>query len=167
MLELACSSVFFGRCDTHGRDSSPHAGDCKRTPPPPPSLQYRHRQETQGKGRLMRVCGLRRLESPAIERVRRAPARGPGVAQPRRGEQHPPLSSLSTRRISLPGLGHRFIGCPQGTSWLREDDMYLKAAKIPPGGRLRRGSGQSAWDYPQGSERLGLPTGLETLCPCH
>jgi len=29
--------------------------------------------------------------------------------------------------------------------------MYLKAAKIPPGGRLRRGSGQSAWDYPQGS----------------
>ena len=36
--------------------------------------------------------------------------------------------------------------------------MYLKnAAKIPPGGRLRRGSGQSAWDYPQGSECLGLP----------
>jgi len=45
--------------------------------------------------------------------------------------------------------------------------MYLKAAKIPPGGRLRRGSGQSAWDYPQGSECLGLPPGLETLCPCH
>ena len=35
--------------------------------------------------------------------------------------------------------------------------MDLKAAKIPPGGRLRRGSGQSAWDYPQGSECLGLP----------
>jgi hypothetical protein len=34
-----------------------------------------------------------------------------------------------------------------GTSWLREDDMYLKAAKIPPGGRLRQGSGQSAWDF--------------------
>ena len=30
-------SGFFGRCDAHGRDSSPHAGDCKRTPPPPPS----------------------------------------------------------------------------------------------------------------------------------
>ena len=44
----ACSLVFFGRCDEHGRDSSPHAGDCKRTPPPPPSLQYRHRQGTQG-----------------------------------------------------------------------------------------------------------------------
>ena len=26
--------------------------------------------------------------------------------------------------------------------------MYLKAAKIPPGGRLRLGFGQSAWDYP-------------------
>ena len=25
MLELACSLVFFGRCDEHGRDSSPHA----------------------------------------------------------------------------------------------------------------------------------------------
>ena len=45
--------------------------------------------------------------------------------------------------------------------------MYLKAAKIPPGGRLRRGFGQSAWDYPQGSECLGLPPGLETPCPCH
>ena len=41
-------SGFFGRCDAHGRDSSPHAGDCKRTPPPPPSLQYRPRQGTQG-----------------------------------------------------------------------------------------------------------------------
>ena len=41
-------SGFFGRCDAHGRDSSPHAGDCKRTPPPPPSLQYRRRQGTQG-----------------------------------------------------------------------------------------------------------------------
>ena len=39
---------FFGRCDAHGRDSSPHAGDCKGTPPPPPSLQYRRRQGTQG-----------------------------------------------------------------------------------------------------------------------
>ena len=76
-------SGFFGRCDAHGRDSSPHAGDCKRTPPPPPSLQYRHRQGTQGKGRLKRVCGLRRLESPTIERVRRAPARGSGVATTR------------------------------------------------------------------------------------
>ena len=38
----------FGRCDAHGRDSSPHAGDCKRTPPPPPSLQHRYRQGTQG-----------------------------------------------------------------------------------------------------------------------
>ena len=69
--------------------------------------------------------------------------------------------------ISLPGFGHRLPWAPQGTSWLREDDMYLKAAKIPPGGRLRRGIGQSAWDYPQGSECLGLPPGLETLCPCH
>ena len=32
----------------------------------------------KGKGRLMRVCGLRRLESPTIERVRRVPARGSG-----------------------------------------------------------------------------------------
>ena len=31
---------FSGRCDAQGRDSSPHAGDRKRTPPPPPSLQY-------------------------------------------------------------------------------------------------------------------------------
>ena len=30
---------FSGRCDAQGRDSSPHAGDRKRTPPPPPSLQ--------------------------------------------------------------------------------------------------------------------------------
>ena len=30
-------SGFSGRCDAQGRDSSPHAGDCKRTPPPPPS----------------------------------------------------------------------------------------------------------------------------------
>ena len=37
----------------------------------------------KGKGRLMRVCGLRRLESPTIERVRRAPARGSGVATTR------------------------------------------------------------------------------------
>ena len=29
--------------------------------------------------------------------------------------------------------------------------MSLKATKLPPGGRLRRGSGQRAWDYPQGS----------------
>ena len=33
-------SGFSGRCDAQGRDSSPHAGDRKRTPPPPPSLQY-------------------------------------------------------------------------------------------------------------------------------
>ena len=37
----------------------------------------------KGKGRLMRVGGLRRLESPTIERVRRAPARGSGVATTR------------------------------------------------------------------------------------
>jgi hypothetical protein len=37
--------------------------------------------------------------------------------------------------------------------------MSLKAAKIPPGGRLRRGSGQSAWDYPQGSECWDYPQG--------
>ena len=37
----------------------------------------------KGKGRLKRVCGLRRLESPTIERVRRAPARGSGVATTR------------------------------------------------------------------------------------
>mgnify|MGYP007063557181 CR=1 FL=1 len=37
--------------------------------------------------------------------------------------------------------------------------MYLKAAKIPPGGRLRRGSGQSAWDYPQGSSAWDYPQG--------
>ena len=36
--------------------------------------------------------------------------------------------------------------------------MYLKAAKIPPGGRLRRGSGQSAWDYPQGSRLFAHAT---------
>ena len=33
-------SGFSGRCDTHGRESSPHAGDRKRTPPPPPSLRH-------------------------------------------------------------------------------------------------------------------------------
>ena len=31
---------FSGRCDAQGRDSSPHAGDRKRTPPPPPSLRH-------------------------------------------------------------------------------------------------------------------------------
>ena len=36
--------------------------------------------------------------------------------------------------------------------------MYLKAAKIPSGGRLRRGSGQSAWDYPQGSKLFAHAT---------
>ena len=36
--------------------------------------------------------------------------------------------------------------------------MYLKAAKIPPGGRLRRGFGQSAWDYPQGSRLFAHAT---------
>ena len=36
--------------------------------------------------------------------------------------------------------------------------MYLKAAKIPPRGRLRRGSGQSAWDYPQGSRLFAQAT---------
>ena len=36
--------------------------------------------------------------------------------------------------------------------------MSLKAAKIPPGGRLRRGSGQSAWDYPQGSRLFAHAT---------
>jgi len=33
-------------------------------------------QGTQGKGRLMRVCGLRRLASPTVEGVRRAPGLG-------------------------------------------------------------------------------------------
>ena len=36
--------------------------------------------------------------------------------------------------------------------------MYLKAAKIPPGGRLRRGSGQGAWDYPEGSRLFAHAT---------
>ena len=37
--------------------------------------------------------------------------------------------------------------------------MYLKAAKIPPGGRLRRGSGQSAWDYPRAQSAWDYPQG--------
>ena len=36
--------------------------------------------------------------------------------------------------------------------------MSLKAAKIPPGARLRRGSGQSAWDYQQGSRLFAHAT---------
>ena len=51
--------------------------------------------------------------------------------------------------------------------------MYLKAAKIPPGGRLRRGSGQSAWDYPQGSRLFAHATDTDvavtpstTVCDC-
>ena len=35
----------------------------------------------------------------------------------------------------------------------------LKAAKIPPGGRLRRGFGQSAWDYPQAQSAWDYPQG--------
>ena len=36
--------------------------------------------------------------------------------------------------------------------------MSLKAAKIPPGGRLRRGSCQSAWDYRQVSRLFAHAT---------
>ena len=68
----------------------------------------------KGKGRLMRVCGLRRLASPTIEGVRRAPRRGsgPGVATLGGRRATLPLSSLSTRRNSLPGLGHSCPGPP-------------------------------------------------------
>jgi hypothetical protein len=62
---------------------------------------------------------------------------------------------------------------PQGTSRLREDDMSLKAAKIPPGGRLRRGSGQGAWDYPEGSRLFAHATDTDVavtpstaVCDC-
>ena len=47
----------------------------------------------KGKGRLMRVWGLKRLASPTIEGVRRAPRRGSGVA------------TLRGRRVTLPHLG--------------------------------------------------------------
>ena len=51
--------------------------------------------------------------------------------------------------------------------------MYLKAAKIPPGGQLRRGSGQGAWDYPQGSRLFAHATDTDVavtpstaVCDC-
>jgi len=37
--------------------------------------------------------------------------------------------------------------------------MSLKAAKIPPGGRLRRGCGQSDWDYPRAQSAWDYPQG--------
>ena len=61
--------------------SSPHAGDCKRTPGhlPGQALIADTDRGPQGKGRLMYVCGLRRLISP-IEEVRRA-RDGPGARE--------------------------------------------------------------------------------------
>ena len=84
---------FSGRCDAQGRDSSPHAGDRKRTPPSPskPPISDVVRGP-KGKGRLVRVCGLRRLTSSAIEIVRRVPRRGSGVATKR------------ARRVTLPSF---------------------------------------------------------------
>ena len=85
-------SGFFGRC-AQGRDSSPHAGDCKRTfaSPSKPLISDVVRGP-KGKGRLVRVCGLRRLTSSTIEIVRRAPWRGSGVP------------TKPSRRVTLPSF---------------------------------------------------------------
>ena len=61
---------FVGRCDAHG-----HRLTRVRTPLPP-SLPSQYLTGPKGKSRLMQVCGLRRLASPTIERVRRAPKHG-------------------------------------------------------------------------------------------
>jgi len=77
-------SGFSRRCDAQGRDSSPHAGDCKRTSASPSKLPIPDADRgPKGKGRLVRVCGLRRLTSSTIEKVRRVPWRGSGVATKR------------------------------------------------------------------------------------
>ena len=48
------------RCDAQGRDSSPHAGDCKRTSASPSKLPIPDADRgPKGKGKLVRDCGLR------------------------------------------------------------------------------------------------------------
>ena len=69
MSTIGNPSAFTKRCDTCHLPRQAFNTDTDRGP--------------KGKGRLKRVCGLRRLESPTIERVRRAPARGSGVATTR------------------------------------------------------------------------------------
>ena len=81
VLELACSSVFSGDA-THAEEIHRRMRVTARGLPTSaakiPSSDID--RGPRGKGRLMRVCGLRRLASPTIEGVRRAPRRGSGVA---------------------------------------------------------------------------------------
>ena len=53
--QSSSSSGFLVRCDTLGRDLSPHADDCKRTPPPP--------SETWGAPRVRRFLQFDSLKS--------------------------------------------------------------------------------------------------------
>jgi len=168
MLELACSLVFFGRCDEHGRDSSPHAGDCKRTPPPPPSLQYRHRQGTQGQRQV--DAGLR-TEKVGIA-YNWAGATCPGAWL---GSSHNPDAAnntllfprLARAASACPGLA---IGCPGPP---REPHGWGRMTCISRPPRSLQGAGsdealvrvpgitpraQSAWDYPQGSRLFAHAT---------
>jgi len=168
MLELACSLVFFGRCDEHGRDSSPHAGDCKRTPPPPPSLQYRHRQGTQGQRQV--DAGLW-TEKVGIA-YNWAGATCPGAWL---GSSHNPDAAnntllfprLARAASACPGLA---IGCPGPP---REPHGWGRMTCISRPPRSLQGAGsdealvrvpgitpraQSAWDYPQGSRLLAHAT---------
>ena len=49
--------VFFGRCDAHGRDSSPHAVTARGLHLPRQAFNTDTDRGPKGKGRLMRVCG--------------------------------------------------------------------------------------------------------------
>jgi len=103
---------FFGRCDAHGRDSSPHAGGCKRTPPPPPSLQYRHRQGTQGQRQV--DAGL------WTEKVGIAGATWCGAWL---GSSHNPGAANNT--LLFPRLAHAAPACPGSTQRVSRELLLL------------------------------------------
>ena len=92
VLELACSSVSSG--------DTTHMDEIHRLTRVTARGLHLSRQvfntdtdrRPKGKGRLMRVGGLRRLASPTIEGVRRAPRCGSGVA------------TIRGRRVTLPSF---------------------------------------------------------------
>ena len=80
----------------------------------------------KGKGRLMRVCGLRRLASPTIEGVCRTPGRSLGVATIRVRRSTFPSVFAQHAAPACPGSAIGCPGPPQEISWMRVDGMSLK-----------------------------------------
>ena len=112
-------------------------------------------------GRLARTCGLRRLASPTFERVRRAPARGSGVATTRARRTTPPSFLLSTRRNSLPGIGQRASrrhhGCPLTQILITQGRMTCLSCKPPFSVFFELTGDCGTWGHPRPGLELALP----------